>query len=358
MPPKRGAPTGASGAPPPKRAARLQQWMVTVFLANLVAAPQALLATLSPLVSYVMFQREIAPGTGAAHLQMYICFAASMTMKAVKVAIGDQTAHCEPTKGTPTEASDYCSKTESRDPAPDSGPFTFGEKPKGQGARSDLSAIQAKIDSGVSDREIAESHFASFVRYNRGFAAYRALTTPARNWQSQCIVYWGPPGSGKTRAAASYDDDYNTYWLPRPSGSGTAWWDGYSGQRTVVLDEYYGWLRRDLLQRLIDRTPLRVECKGGTIAFSARTIIFTSNVDPARWYKNAGLGALERRLADPIGAVVYVGDASYPTAASYAATLPPVDAVSSSSSTGSVHWVRDSDAVAAASVLGAGPGQY
>lgn len=90
----------------------------------------------------------------------------------------------------------------------------------------------------------------------------------------------------------------------------------------MVLDEYYGWLRRDFLQRLIDRTPLRVELKGSSIPFTGRTVIFTSNVDPPRWYKHAGLGALERRLAEPIGAVVYVGDARYPSASSYAATLP------------------------------------
>lgn len=357
MPPKRALAADGTQAPAAKRAARLREWMFTVFQPNVVAAPLALLASLSPQVAYVAFQREVAPGTGRHHLQGYLAMEKPVALTAVKKLLGDPTAHLEPTKGTPEEASAYCTKVDTRDPAPDSGPFVFGVLPKGQGKRSDLLAVQALLDDGASDLVISEKHFGSFVRYNRGFALYRSLRATQRSWQTQAIVYWGPPGSGKTRAAASFDSPEHTFWLPRPSGSGTAWWDGYSGQRTVILDEFYGWLRRDLLQRLIDRTPIRVECKGGSLVFAARTIIFTSNVDPPRWYKNAGLGALERRLADPIGAVVYVGDLAYPTAASYTATLPNIAAPD-------VHWLQTSDDVAAAAfhagggALGAGPGQY
>lgn len=346
MPPKRKAAAVDGAASAPKRRQRLREWMWTSFSAELVGAPAALLAALAPLVAYAMFQREICPETKRPHLQGYLALPTPKTYTAVQAMLGDAAAHMEPTRGTSEEASAYCCKEDTRDPAPDSGPFTTGTLPDGQGKRNDLLEVKALIDAGEPDAVVADTHFGTFVRYHRGLSIYRALKARPRASQTQCVVYWGPPGSGKTRAAGDWDPS-STYWLPRPSGS-TAWWDGYAGHRVVVLDEFYGWLRRDLLQRLIDRTPIRVECKGGTINFDARWVIFTSNVPPEHWYKNAGLGAMQRRLEEPIGAVCYVGNAEYPTAESYRRTLPDPTA-------GAVHWLRDSDAVSAAG-LGAEQG--
>lgn len=323
---------GDAAGPPTKKARkampRARHWVWTVFSAELVSAPQALIERLTPQVTYAVCQREVAPGTGRRHLQGYSAFSRQVSMKQLKEMLGDGAAHLEVARGSPEEASDYCKKEASRDPGPDSGPFTCGvlANVSGQGRRMDLEKLKVDLDKGAELKDIAGAHFSAFLRYCRSIKEYRELTFNAapRAFQTNCIVYWGPPGSGKTRSATWYDTSENTFWLPR-ARSGAAWWDGYQGQRTVILDEFYGWLQRDVVQRLIDRTPLRVEVKGGSINFRARTVIFTSNTDPSRWWPRVGLGAMERRLAEPIGAVLYLGTEQYPDAESYIATLPVRD---------------------------------
>lgn len=319
-PARKRAKTKAGGASAP----RARTWCFTIFsLVSAIADPDAFAAALSALdsVVYVCLQREVAPGTGRKHIQGFIAFEHQKSLSVLKNVLGDPSAHCEMTRGTNSEASDYCKKDESRDPAAGSGPFEHGVLPKGQGKRMDLLAVKADIDSGMADADVAQTHFSSWIRYHKAFNAYRTLITTSRSSQTECIVLWGPPGSGKTRAATVYDTPSNTFFLPRPNGS-TAWWDGYSGQRTVVLDEFYGWLRRDFLQRLIDRTPLRVEVKGGSLCFVSHTVIITSNNPPDLWYPRVGLGAMQRRLEEPIGAVLYVGSSAFPTEASYRLSLP------------------------------------
>jgi len=357
MPPKRQSLTASSEDAGAKRASARREWCVTVFSPELVAAPAALLATLAPHVRYCAFQREVAPDTGRKHLQMYLAFPKQVTMAGAKKLLGDATAHFEPTRGSPTEAAAYCKKADTRDVAADSGPWETGSLPAGQGKRSDLASVQAALDAGASDRDIADTHFAAFIRYHRGFALYRTLHVPDRCDHTYAVVLWGPPGSGKTRAAASWYPS-STFWLPRPSGSGTAWWDGYSQQRVVVLDEFIGWLRRDLLCRLLDRTPLRVECKGGSLAFTSRYCIFTSNLPPEQWYRNIGLGPLLRRITEPLGAVVYVGNDAFPDAASYTASLGAVGGAGTRHDADGpdtqLHWVQTSDDVRDRGLFGRG----
>jgi len=103
----------------------------------------------------------------------------------------------------------------------------------------------------------------------------------------------------------------------RDSHSGT-WWDGYEGQHTVIIDEFYSWLRYDFFLRLTDRYPLQVETKGGSVQFVSRRIVFTSNTQPTEWYPNIqDRAAFNRR----IGAVFAFPDQS---AAARTYLNPPV----------------------------------
>lgn len=167
-------------------------------------------------------------------------------------------------------------------------------------------------------RAIAEENPDLFVRNFRGFAAYAKYARPKRSAQTQCAVYWGPPGTGKSVAAFSYDRPDCVYSVDPPKERyGAVWWDGYDGQRTVVVDDFYGWLARHLVYRLIDIHPsCRVQDKGGSIPFSSRTVVFTSNIPPWMWW-SIGMGAMDRRLEAPIGHVQYIGNVRFPTEQSY-----------------------------------------
>lgn len=85
--------------------------------------------------------------------------------------------------------------------------------------------------------------------------------------------------------------------MPNRQAAMGTWWDGYSGQTVVVIDEFYGWLGYDFLLRLLDRYSFAVETKGGSVSFTSKLVIFTSNKPPSEWYRNVqDLSPLLRRL--------------------------------------------------------------
>ena len=116
------------------------------------------------------------------------------------------------------------------------------------------------------------------------------MKSKPRDHDMQVIVICGPSGTGKSKWALEFDK--SAYWKQR-----SQWWDGYVGQATVVLDEFYGWLPYDTLLRLCDRYPLLVETKGGQTNMSAKTIIITSNKSPSHWYKDVYFPAFKRRVS-------------------------------------------------------------
>lgn len=154
-----------------------------------------------------------------------------------------------------------------------------------------LNDIKERIKAGESDLSIADGDFDLWVKYNSAFSKFRLLNAPPRDFKTRVIVITGPTGTGKSKWAA--DTFPGAYWKPRSD-----WWDGYIGQDTVVLDEFYGWIAHDLLLRLCDRYPLNVQVKGGTVNFISKTIVITSNKSPKQWYKNFYFEAFERRVEE------------------------------------------------------------
>lgn len=149
--------------------------------------------------------------------------------------------------------------------------------------------MKVLIEEGKTDKDLADYDFSVFVSCFRGLERYRLLVSKPRNWPTNIIVVQGPTGTGKSRwAKETYE---NAYWKQRSN-----WWDGYSDQDAVVIDEFYGWLPFDLLLRLCDRYPLLVETKGGQVNFVAKTIVFTTNQVPGLWYKNVYFDSFIRRV--------------------------------------------------------------
>jgi len=84
-----------------------------------------------------------------------------------------------------------------------------------------------------------------------------------------------------------------------PKDPCTKFWDGYRGQKNVVIDEFRGDINVSHILRWFDRYPVNVECKFGAVTLSATTIWITSNVDPRDWYPDVNQDtkdALLRRL--------------------------------------------------------------
>lgn len=84
-----------------------------------------------PAIKCAAVQKEKCPDTGREHFQGFIQLVKPMRYAGIKKLLQCDSAHLEATKGTPQQAWDYCTKEDTRI----DGPWTYGERPKGQGNR-------------------------------------------------------------------------------------------------------------------------------------------------------------------------------------------------------------------------------
>lgn len=157
--------------------------------------------------------------------------------------------------------------------------------PKGQGHRTDLDGVVQSIKRGADAAEIANEHTLAFIKYHRGIKETIQILNIGqlkRDWKTEFIVYTGCTDSGKSRTARALEPTDSQYYKPHGK-----WWDGYSGQHTVIMDDFYGWIPYDELLRVADRYPHKVEIKGGFVEFTSRRLIITSNDRIEKWYNNS-----------------------------------------------------------------------
>lgn len=86
------------------------------------------------------------------------------------------------------------------------------------------------------------------------------------------------------------------------------WWCGYDDEEAVIWDDFKGHYPYRELLTVLDRYPLQVEVKNGSVNFAPKIVVFTSNFHPRDWYDESTIGhtwedsPLKRRL-DEYGAV-------------------------------------------------------
>lgn len=240
---------------------RIRNWMFTCF--DVTYDPK----TFDPTPTFVVWQLEEAPTTKRLHLQGYVELGTSVRL--ATLAKKNPGLHLEPRRGTPDQAYAYCTKTESRK----DGPWEHGTM-KAQGARTDLHTFAERVrDEKMTMRDIAEEFPQMVVKYSHGCQRLVDLT------QEQYVPghlrgIWihGPPGAGKTRLVfETFPDAYRK--------AQNKWFDGYSGQRVIVLDDLDTTLLGHHLKIWADRYPCTGEVKGGTVQLQHDWFIITSNYD-------------------------------------------------------------------------------
>lgn len=155
-----------------------------------------------------------------------------------------------------------------------------------------------------TEAEIIDEHFGQYMRYSKGIVRALGIMTEGRKEQTKLIVLWGASGTGKSQWAQEYVKDKRAYYVMQPTDK--LWWDGYDGHEVIIIDEFYGWIRRAAMQRLVDKLPYKVETKGGSVDIRATLVIITSNQDPTKWWKMGLEDQMERRMAPGIGEVYHV----------------------------------------------------
>lgn len=229
------------------------------------------------------------------HIQGYIEFLTPKRLAGVKQILGNR-AHIERRNGTRAQALKYVTKEETRLCEP----IYFNCREEDikkiiEGKRKNLSSlddIKALLDSGATELEIADSHFAEWCRYHYSFQRYILMKSTPRTTFDELIIIQGPTGTGKSHFCRTQFP--KAYWK-----NNSDWWDGYNGEETIIIDEFYGWLKLDLLLRLCDKNPLLLGTKGGHKNCSATRVVITSNDHPKNWYRRCPemFNSLKRRVS-------------------------------------------------------------
>lgn len=194
-------------------------------------------------------------------------------MSGLRKVLGN--AHFEVARGTREDNISYCTKDD-----PDA--VEFGDRHAGgQGTRNDLLVLRDALKRKASDVDLLDDDETApqFFKYQGGLKAAReAYDVPAPREDIKVALFYGAPGTGKSHLAREIFPD--AYWKDN-----TKWWPGYTGQSSIVWDEFGGWsCAPSEFNKVFDKYPHYVEVKGGTAPLRADQFIIISNFTPGQWW--------------------------------------------------------------------------
>lgn len=244
---------------------RVRNWTFT--LNNYTETELGEAQELSAKASYIIIGKEVG-SNGTPHLQGYIEYPNAVRGSALKKLFNAH-AHWEVRKGTAKQASEYCKKE---------GKFEeFGSLSQ-QGKRTDLEEVSQMVRDGETMQNIATAHTSTFIKYHKGIlAAQNAINGlydfKDRTTKPKVVWRWGDTGVGKSRVAR---EAHKSFYIK----DGTPWWDGYTQQEAIIIDDFDGkWPFRDLL-RLLDYGPYQGQIKGGYVKINSPIIYITCEFPP------------------------------------------------------------------------------
>jgi len=244
--------------------------------------------------NYLIYQLEQGEN-GTPHLQGYVNFKNPQALSALQKYI--PSGHFEVALGSPQQNKIYCSKEPRLEDT-----VEFGEIPQ-QGKRNDLDAVVETIKNSKRPLSaVIEEHPVPFIKYSRGIEKMcnYYLEKNTREFRTiQVEVYWGKTGTGKTRKAVEENPDN---FILR-NFSKDIWFDGYTGQSVLIIDEFKNWITLTYLLALLDGYQCPLPIKGSLTYAQWTKVIITSNLNTDEWFPNIDeehKKALERRITNKI----------------------------------------------------------
>lgn len=273
---------------PRKKPNKVRLWVFTQFKRD--AVDYAKLVETDKSTRYVCYGDEICPRTGRPHHQGFIYMHNEVGLKFVKRRLPG--AHLEPALGSMEENEAYCSK--------DDYYHEFGDRPK-QGFRTDLDEQKERILAGeISADEVALENPMFYHQYGRTLNKLEdiALRRRYRTWMTVGKWFTGPTGAGKSHAAFEGFNPTTHYVKPLAD----QWWDGYTGQEIVILNEFHGQIEFSELMALVDQWPESVKRRSREPApFLAKEVRVASIRTPEQVYgdidQGRGLDEFYRRFS-------------------------------------------------------------
>lgn len=227
---------------------------------------------------YIVFGYEVGE-SGTKHLQGYVEFTHGKTLSAVKKYTGCPSIHLETRKGTPEQAATYCKKDKN---------FTEKGIISHQGKRTDLDDVaEAIVDKSFDPLDFP----VMMIKFHKGIDALLNCTMKDREHKPYIEWRFGDTGVGKTHGVIQKHGIENCY-----IKDGTMWWNNYSQQDVILIDDFDGnWPFRDLL-RLLDHYPYQGQYKGGYIKICSDYIYITCEYPPDHYYNGTQLLQIKRRI--------------------------------------------------------------
>lgn len=163
----------------------------------------------------------------------------------------------------------------------------------GPGSRTDLKLFGMQVVTAASDGTPTKAYIDVclgkpdvFLRYSRGSELlFKMARTRAeegrplvRATAPRVSIYYGPPGTGKSFAAVSGRTLGDTFIMRKNGPDGRPYWDGYTGQARIVIEEFAGWLPLPTLLGVTDKYHMMLDCRGTHVPLEATEIILTTNI--------------------------------------------------------------------------------
>lgn len=236
-------------------------------------------------ITYGLFGNETCPTTKRKHLQGYIQLNKVYTPKWIKKNI-HPTANFRNARGSLASQAIYISKEDKK-------PCEWGEpKEMIKGKRNDLEHVRKMLKEKKSMLEVLEEA-TSFqaIKIAQVFFQYEQLD-PSVRVNRNVRWFWGPTGLGKSdiahqEATVEWKKGGGFYKLPVVKE--VAFWNGYCGQKHVILDEYNPKLiPMNQLLLLLDVYECHVNVKQTGAVWRAENIWITCPLSPQDMFKWEG----------------------------------------------------------------------
>lgn len=230
----------------------------------------------SPLHRYIIVGEECGE-QGTPHLQGYIYFGSMKSIQQVKTYLRTTRAHIERAKGTGTQNKEYCSKEGAV-------LIEHGDLPA---SPKDRNSTQARIERNkklldLSSKELVDGGdvaLMSLPRLEKAKQIYNRLGASTTSATCRGVWIYGPPGTGKTHWVV--ENEPNLFWKPQ-----NKWWDGYAGEKAVLLDDLDTKVLGHYLKRWCDKYQVTGETKGASTNLQYERFYITSNYTPEQLWED------------------------------------------------------------------------
>lgn len=252
-----------------------------------------------PEVKYLVVDQQIGEETKRYHKQWFVRLKSACRMAGAKRILGCRdedgklVGHVEIPRDNEA-ARLYCIEDAKKTRIAGTEPRIVGDwKECHQGYRSDIDAMLAEIKDGASFKDIMETYTVTWARNINAVKQMFAENEPKYHNRKvpKCVVWWGPPGSGKTTKLIQKIEDlrargHTVYEYSEDNG----WWDGYTGQEVIVFNNFEDKdFDRTTWIRIVDKGNFAVKRRYvGPRVLENKLVLMTAVKHPEEWWLGQG----------------------------------------------------------------------